>query len=71
MADGILCLHCGWQETEHELMPKEGRKKVRGRQFSLARCPGYKPEDPELAEELEELAYRQELRNMGLKPEGE
>ena len=56
MADGILCLNCGWSESAHLLKdtvdnwdkPRDGGWKV-----SLMDCPGYFPEDPELAQKFE------------------
>ncbi len=43
MADGILCKHCGYQETEHEHFDyvDEPWKKVKGYRKTFAQCRGY------------------------------
>jgi len=68
MADGILCKHCGYQETDHTFDP-EGFPKVRikGYKKSLRNCRGYEPEDEELADELAKEAMQRELRGRGIK----
>lgn len=66
MADGILCKHCGRQETEHSFEEEEieanevYKKKLRGYKKSLWDCPGYKPENPKLARELAKAAKKEE-----------
>ena len=57
MADGILCLHCGWQETDHE--HRSDNDLLPGRKKTLNQCKeesGFTPEDPELAEKLAQEA---------------
>jgi hypothetical protein len=59
MADGIQCKHCGYYETEHghvslKYMGIDENKIVKGRPMSIKDCPGFSPEDPELAKKLEE-----------------
>lgn len=56
MADGIICEHCGFQETDHTMDPeriKGSGKKQRGKKKTLRTCPGYEPEDKQLAAELQ------------------
>ena len=53
MADGIVCLHCGRYETDHELGIEEADETVPGYKVPLSACPGYHPEDEELAKRLE------------------
>ena len=45
MADGIRCKHCGWQETQHELLgvsegvdPQEANQRLSGRRMTLVQC---------------------------------
>jgi len=75
MADGILCKHCGYQETEHEdycgdgkpppedsnpVIPFEEASRLRkGYLKSLAKCKRYSPEDPARARRLAAM-YEQE-----------
>jgi len=76
MADGMLCVHCGWQETEHNnpnFVGEEDATKCRlGKQISLRQCLdnetgfGFTPDDPVLAEKLAKKAdeenHAQEMR---------
>lgn len=47
MADGLKCIHCGWQETDHEgsdlLREKDVVTRQPGRKKSLAKCRGFQP----------------------------
>ena len=56
MADGILCKHCGWQESDHD--PKFGvtnpSKRLKGYRVTIAECPGFKGEtEPEALSDFE------------------
>ena len=57
MAFGILCKHCGWQETDHTEGPDD-KDIAEGRTHPLADCPGYHPED-----EAEHKRLREEKEN--------
>ncbi len=57
MADGILCKHCGYQESDH-MVGDESWPKNKGYLKSLLTCSGFKPEDPNLARELRERNNR-------------
>jgi hypothetical protein len=71
MADGILCKHCGWQETDHDIAadaadnerePEEAwKKKLRGFKKSLLDCPGYAPKNQRLAKKLAKEAEEREF----------
>lgn len=39
MPGGLLCKHCGWQETDHQCQTIATKR--RGYRFSLDNCPGY------------------------------
>lgn len=80
MADGIPCKHCVHQETTYEILAEcgtlteqrkhldrieQGRKKWPGHTFSLARCTGYVPENPEIAEELARKAEAKTAKREG------
>jgi hypothetical protein len=59
MADGILCKHCGWQETEHDnpkFVGEEAAEELKpGKQITLSQClekDGFTPENPRLAKKL-------------------
>ena len=65
MADGMLCINCGHQETPHNIIDEkedwgewidqeEANSIKSGRSFSLINCPGFEPEDLEEAERLRE-----------------
>ena len=43
MADGILCKHCGWEETDHDLKfgVTNPNKRVKGYRMTIAQCPGF------------------------------
>jgi hypothetical protein len=51
MAYGLVCKHCGCQETEHRdtWLAEDPLVKVKGYRRTLAKCPGfeYQPEDHE------------------------
>jgi len=53
MADGFKCANCGWEETPHDEIlneglhgageiEEEGKQHIRGYQFSLINCPGFR-----------------------------
>jgi len=74
MADGILCIHCGFQETEHILPEKEvssvWNDLLPKKPVTLKYCRenfGYCPDNPELAAELqknfEKETHEQRKRN--------
>ena len=70
MADGMLCVHCGWQETEHDegLMPgdkKLAKIHLSGRKKTLEQCPGFTPEDTEEAERLAKEAVKDAAEQKG------
>ena len=53
MAHGICCKHCGWNETAHdEQVPEDWQPPLEGYKYSLANCPNFDPDDPELAQRL-------------------
>ena len=66
MADGIVCKHCGWQETNHtygaEGIDESPDVPFKGYKSSLKDCPGYEPEDPELADRLARIAEEEKTR---------
>ena len=58
MADGILCKHCGWQETDHEYADEltDAKKKIRGYKKTLLKCRGFVGEEPPIENTPEEVA---------------
>lgn len=64
MADGIVCIHCGRYETDHELGLEEANKKVPGYKVPLTECPCYEPEDEKLSKRLEQLAAEEKKRRL-------
>lgn len=64
MADSILCLHCGWYEADHTQSSDDEPKD--GYNSSLNQCPGFEPDDPELARILEQKAEEDKLRRLRL-----
>lgn len=69
MADGILCKHCGWQETNHTEgdlgagnpdIPNPGYKKT------LNKCRGFVPEDSKLARQIKQNRKREEKRILNI-----
>ncbi len=62
MAFGILCEHCGWQQTDHiaGVGPDDGDV-AEGRRCSLADCPGYHPENEAEHNRLTDQAAEEEF----------
>jgi hypothetical protein len=61
MADEMLCIFCGWEETDHIhaddsnwIDQKRASTIFPGRKVSLKKCQGFYPENPVLAKELAE-----------------
>lgn len=57
MADGMICIHCGHQETPHKypevIEDEEDFATLKpGKNVSLKDCPGFEPEDRREAERL-------------------
>jgi|GEM_PF-2073109 len=61
MADGIVCRHCGWQETSHSFVERDENYEevLPGYAKSLINCPGYIPENQQLAHQLSKRATRE------------
>ena len=63
--DGMICKHCGFQESDHgfgKAYIKANpifKKKLPGREKPLSKCPGFEPEDEELAKELASEAEKE------------
>ena len=72
MADGILCKHCGWQETSHGHAPapeKEANELRPRRELTLVQCltkKGFTPENPKLARKLAKIAEDEAARSSTL-----
>jgi len=69
MAYGLLCINCGWQETEHVMVwSKELKEKAKivlnNFKISLADCEGftYSPEDLIIAKEEEKKRIAEKPR---------
>jgi len=84
MADGILCKHCGWQETEHDFTDEEveedlgdrANSLLSGKKKTLVECRqgrGYVPENQRLARQLNRQHEKREYRRSmgGLNPSGD
>ncbi|MDO8590641.1 MAG: hypothetical protein Q7R65_01545 [bacterium] len=76
MADGIKCKHCGRYEATHDVGDDgEPELVLPGYETSFAKCDGYKPENPVLAQKLAEEnrreAYLIAMRVAGAKLQGD
>jgi hypothetical protein len=75
MADGMLCVHCGYYEGDYKNRDEGFFSEeilnivLEGKKSSLKKCPGFYPENPKLAKELADEAnaeaLAQEMRRYG------